>query len=322
MIYPWQRSQWQAVQHLWQAQQLPHALLLQGVADIGKRAFAQHFAQALLCHHVDSDYQACGVCKSCRLYQAGSHPDTQLIQRLDDKKEITIEQIRRLIAFLQLSQSISQRKVVVIHHAETLNINAANSLLKTLEEPAANTFILLDSAHPAKLLPTIRSRCQRLLFALPNRRESLAWLQAQSLHTDASVLLTIAGGKPLLAQRYNDENRLAQRTQLINDIGLVMTERKDWLHVAKQWEHHDRQEWLAWQLAWVNDLARLHYDPNATIAEDVSKQLYRLYELSDPNKLYELYDSLISRAKIATHTINPLVFMEDVLICWKRVMYE
>lgn len=321
MIYPWQQPQWQAIQRLWQAQQLPHALLLQGAADIGKQTFAQHFARALLCHQVDSDYQACGVCKSCRLYQAGSHPDTQLIQRLDDKKEITIEQIRRLIAFLQLSQSISQRKVVVIHQAETMNINAANSLLKTLEEPAANTIILLVSAYPTKLLPTIRSRCQRLLFALPDRRESLTWLQAQTLHTDAAVLLNIAGGKPLLALRYNDESRLAQRTQLINDIGSVMTERKDWLQVAKQWEQHDRQEWLAWQLAWVNDLARLHYDPDATIAEDVSKQLYRLRDLSNPNKLYDLYDSLISRAKIATHTINPLVFMEDVLICWKRVMY-
>lgn len=321
MIYPWQQPQWQAIQRLWQAQQLPHALLLQGVADIGKKAFAQHFAQALLCHHVDSHYQACGVCKSCRLYLAESHPDAQLIQRLDDKKEITIEQIRRLIAFLQLSQSISQRKVVVIQQAEAMNINAANSLLKTLEEPAENTIILLESAYPAKLLPTIRSRCQRLHFALPNSSHSLAWLQEQTLHTDAAVLLNIAGGKPLLALSYNDETRLAQRRQLINDIGSVMTERKHWLQVAKQWEQHDRQEWLAWQLAWVNDLARLHYDPEATIAKDVSRQLYRLREISNPDKLYDLYDALISRAKIATHTINPLVFIEDVLICWKRVMY-
>jgi len=321
MIYPWQHLQWQSIQRSLAAQQLPHALLLQGVADIGKKAFAKHLAQSLLCHQPDDDDHACGECKSCRLYLAGSHPDTQLIQRFDDKKEINIEQIRRLITFLQLSQSISQRKVVVIQQAELMNINAANSLLKTLEEPADNTIILLESAYPAKLLPTIRSRCQRLHFALPSAESSLAWLREQTLQTSADVLLNIAGGKPLLALNYNDAERLMQRTQLINDIGSVMAGRKHWLIAAKQWEQHDLQEWLAWQLAWVNDLARLQHDPQAVIAQDVSKQLYRLLEMIHPVKLYDLYSWLISRAKIATHTVNPLVFIEDVLICWKRVMY-
>lgn len=318
MIYPWQQAQWQHIQQLISKNCLPHAMLLTGLPDIGKKAFAHVLAQSLLCLN-PVEQQACGHCKACRLFASSSHPDLKMVTLKEGKKDITIEQIRELMDFLHLSQSISPKRVVVIEHAERMNVNAANSLLKSLEEPATNTAMILLTSNPKHLLATIRSRCQLLTFPLPDPLLSRQWLMQQSLANEVDTLLAVASGRPLLALQYDDEKRLSQRVQLINDIGRLLTGQKSWVEIAKHWQSHSMTELLAWQLNWVQDLIAMQQDVEHLRSIDVKAQLMRINELLDQNALFSLYDELIGRIKISTHSINKQLFLEDTLLCWQRV---
>lgn len=318
MIYPWQHQQWQHIQKLLQQDHLPHALLLSGLEFVGKKDFSVELAQSLLCLTPKDDKHACGECKACRLFKAGSHPDFHHTFLHEDKKDISIAQIRSLIEFTNLSHSISRLKVVVIQTADRMNINASNSVLKTLEEPATDTIIILESSRAGELLPTIRSRCQIIHFSLPPANLAKEWLLQQQTKTEAETLLAIAGGKPLLAIEYDDDQHLEQRQKFINDIGLFLTKKRNWIDVAKEWENVPLQELLAWQLAWVQDLIVMQHDDDRVRAVDVKKQLLRMNQLLNVDNLFFLYKELIGRIKISTHPVNKLLFIEDMLLCWER----
>lgn len=200
------------------ARQRGHALLLHGAEGIGTLEFGFALAQALLCE-AGNGQGACGRCGSCRLVQAHAHPDLMVLmpQSLrwplgwllaDDKpdeegkkkpsKQVRIDEVRATIDWVGKTSSRGRGKVVLLHPAEALNLQSANALLKTLEEPPTGTRLLLGVADPARLLPTIRSRCQRVPLPAPTEAEALAWLQGQGV-ADPALLLAAAGGRPLLA---------------------------------------------------------------------------------------------------------------------------
>ena len=144
---------------------------------IGKEALALAFAQALLCETPRADGLACGECPSCRYAIAGQHPDLMRVTQVsfdDDgdpvwKETIGIDRIRDVTAFTQLTTHRQRAKVVVIAPAERMNANAANALLKTLEEPPPATYLMLVAAAPGRLPATIVSRCRKLPVAVPGR---------------------------------------------------------------------------------------------------------------------------------------------------------
>ena len=195
-----------------------HALLLAGPAGAGHLELAGLLAQAHLC---ESPAQApCGRCGSCHLVRQRAHPDLLAVVpeavrlRLgwvgDDEaapksdakpsRDIRIEQVRNAIDWSHQTSGRGRGKVLLFHPADALNGPSANALLKTLEEPPAGLRLLLTSTDPERLLPTIRSRCQRVRLALPADDVSLGWLAAQQLSADdARALLAAAGGSPLEA---------------------------------------------------------------------------------------------------------------------------
>jgi len=200
---------------------LPHALLVYGPRGIGKLALAERISQTLLCE--SSGRRPCGSCDGCRWFLGGNHPDFRRVEpeaiaklpptdpeENEVKKskqpsiQIKIEQVRELANFLYVRSHRGAMRVALVHPAEDMNENASNALLKGLEEPPAGAMFILVSHRPARLLPTIRSRCVALPVPVPPREAALEWLSGQGIK-DAERWLAYAGGAPLRALDYAAE---------------------------------------------------------------------------------------------------------------------
>ena len=222
--------------------QRAHALLLHGPGGVGQFELALALAQLWLCEDdtaVEREGRPCGRCAGCRALHARRHPDLHLLlpaalrsslgwddaddggdaegkaeggakSKAKPSREIRVDEVRQAIAWAQQTSSRGRGKVLLIHPASAMNAVAANALLKTLEEPPGRLRLLLGCADPEALLPTIRSRCQRIALAPPPRDVALAWLAERGV-ADAAVLLDAAGGRPQEALALQQEGFDAAR---------------------------------------------------------------------------------------------------------------
>jgi DNA polymerase-3 subunit delta' len=194
-----------------------HALLVHGAIGVGALPFALTLAQAWLCEG-DSAQRPCGRCGSCRLLRSHLHPDLTVLlpetlrrelswPLADDRpdsdegkrkpsRQIRIEEVRGLIDAATRTSARGRGKVAVVHPADVLNLQSASALLKTLEEPAPGTRLVLTTADPALLLPTVSSRCQHLRLHEPETALALAWLGERGV-AQPQVLLAACSGRPL-----------------------------------------------------------------------------------------------------------------------------
>ena len=188
----------------WQGGRLHHAWLLAGPQGMGKGAFAARVARFLVTHGRGGDGQATalddpGDGAAGRLVDAGNHPEIlHLARQAKDKskdlaRNITIEQVRQMIRRLYLSLSLGDWRVIIVDAVDDLETDAANALLKTLEEPPAKTLFLLVSHSPGRLLPTIRSRCRTLRFQPVDHDVMTAWLHGLRPMLDMSEVRAIIG---------------------------------------------------------------------------------------------------------------------------------
>jgi DNA polymerase-3 subunit delta' len=142
-------------------ERLPHALLFTGPEGIGKFLAASELAARILCA---ADQPPCGTCNACVQVAAETHPDLFIVRRAEGKKEIGVDLARSLKRFASLRPAHARRKIALIDDADRLSVAAQNALLKTLEEPPGAALIVLVTASPGALLPTVRSRLQRIRF--------------------------------------------------------------------------------------------------------------------------------------------------------------
>ncbi len=183
---------------------LAHALLFTGPAGIGKVLAARVFAAQVFC--TSSGPVPCGECHGCRQVAAGTHPDLVIVAPIAGKKEIGVDVVRRLKHTIQLHAVSGRRKVAIIDEADRLSIAAQNALLKTLEEPPPGSVIILVTASPGALLPTVRSRCQRIVFR-PLDQDAVAAVLQDSGGLDveqARALAAHADGSPGRALRLRE----------------------------------------------------------------------------------------------------------------------
>ena len=251
---PWHDEHWQRLQARRARGAMPHALLLTGPAGLGKRDFMLRLVRGLLCSQ-PNDGDACGVCRSCQLLAAGTHPDYVSLSfglRKDgvQRSEIVVDQVRELSARLSMSSQFGGWQIVSIDPADAMNTAASNALLKTLEEPSAQTMLLLVADAPWRLPQTIRSRCQRIEFQLPSRDMSLAWLQEQGVK-DAAAALDAANGNPGLAQQWSTEGALARRQEVRKDLAALAGGRGETMEVVRRWLDNEPEQrlWFAAQAA-------------------------------------------------------------------------
>jgi len=239
---PWQRRAYEAASERMDAGRLAHGLLFCGPAHLGKRAVSEALARRMLCTRRDMHGDACGACRGCELFAAGTHPDYRFVSFIPNKEgtrlrtELVIEQIREVSERLALTPQYGGAQIVVLDPADAINHAACNALLKTLEEPQPGRYLWLVSAHPARLPATIRSRCQRLEFRIPAHDEALAWLQQQGHATKATdEALQAARGHPGLALAWLTDGRIALRREVAGDLSQLASGRGAAVQTAQRW---------------------------------------------------------------------------------------
>lgn len=311
---PWHEPVWRQLQARLAAGRLPHALLLVGPQGLGKFSFAQRLAAALLCTARDIDGDACGRCRACLLFQAGSHPDYCVIQPVEEGKAIRVDQIRELSNFLGLTAHAGGYQIALLAPADRLNLNAANSLLKTLEEPAGASVLILVTANPARLPATVRSRCQWVRFDRPPFEVALAWLGSRvSNGVDARVVLEVAGGAPLAALAIADPHCWNRRRQLLESYKRVLTGREDLVRAAGTWVQGDLGESLRWLVSWHLDLIRLKmvFEPPTLANPDLRSILREWAGWQSGCVLFARLDAAIRLSMLcATTQANPQLLLE------------
>ena len=331
MLHPWQQSQWQQIDQLITSDRLPHALFLQGNQGLGKADFAVSLANALLCKQPTADHQACGSCQACQLLAANTHPDLYYLkpvaaENTKSKKpalNIRIDDIRALCNKLNQTSQYGGYRVAILEQADQLTISAANSLLKTLEEPGKDVLIILTSARSHRLPVTIRSRCQLLRFTVPDEAQSLQWLKDKQQGTAATEnqlrqALNYAFGSPLAALDHLQET---EQQQVLAEAMTAGISGKSSLQYAAKLAKYTKIQMLEAMLSWASDLTRLiSCGPDAVIInEQYRAKLQTLAKKVNQRRLFRFYDQLNFNVLHSSIAVNEQLLWENLLLSWDNL---
>ncbi|HKB60801.1 MAG TPA: DNA polymerase III subunit delta' [Gallionellaceae bacterium] len=332
--YPWQHESWQRWNGL--RIRLPHAILLKGPQGTGKLDFALNMAQSLLCEQPAADGLACGECPSCRWFLQETHPDFRLLQpqalaESDDgeareggkkrpSRQITVDQVRALGDFANLSAHQGGHRVVLIHPAEAMNTAAANALLKTLEEPTSRMILILVSHKPQQLLPTIRSRCVALALPMPSPDTSRAWLEQAGV-ADPAVVLARAGFAPLAAVRMAEAGGEPEEyARLLQDIR--QPARLDALALAEQLQKSEPAQVIHWLQQWCYDLASAKLAGTVRYHPAQAKAVEELAGRIPVLALARYQKELAAARREALHPLNPRLLFESLFLSYQQMALE
>lgn len=214
-LYPWLHPVWLSWQTGLSTHKISAATLIQTPDGLGSESLVEQMARTLMCS--TSTDEACGFCHSCSLMQSGNHPDFHVVKPEKVGKSITVEQIRHINRIAQESSQLSGYRLIVIEPAEAMNESAANALLKTLEEPAADCVFVLVTGRIKHLLPTIVSRCQRLVIPEPSTSVVVEWLKDQGISAPAYAL-HLCADSPLNTRAFMREGGIEKYRELENQL--------------------------------------------------------------------------------------------------------
>lgn len=335
LIHPWNQEVWQNL--TLEPERSNHALLIHGDKGLGKQDIA-----IALAHFVLTDNHK----QSATLFDAGSHPDVHVImpEALSEqikstdgshhrliadyaaryiephsgklRKTITIDQVRKLSSALVTHPHISKYRVILIFAANTMNRNAANALLKSLEEPPANTLFLIVSDEVSVLPKTIRSRCSLVSLKAPDRDSAIAWLNLQSVipEDECDTYLSIANNHPLRAIELFKSGYLVSLKSVLTDVNHLWMRRIDITSAAKKWQTLGASISLDILYKLATDLLRCQLSENP---RDIFFPVQRTWVSSSSKKvsreqLIRLIDELnYSRTMLAT-TVDELLVLETI----------
>jgi len=308
------QSQKEILRRALASDRLAHAYLFEGPEGIGKRLMALGVARAVFC----SRGTGCGDCVACRKVDHHNHPDLHLLEV--EGTSIKIDQVRELQRSLSLRPLEAKKKICLINGAEYLNPAAGNALLKTLEEPPGDALIILLSAHPDRLLSTIRSRCQRLPFRRLQRDVLQQVLQQQLGIGDAEshVLSALAEGSFKKAFGKDRRLYLEQRRELLRELtaltgGSILPRFEFAEKLAGQKEQ--LQEILGiFQTFYRDLLLHKHGRPeNEWVNLDLREKIERVARLETEESLLFKLDALAATRLQLEHNVNRQLAMEVLL---------
>jgi len=255
MPLPWHAAIVRQVESAWTRDRLPHALLLHGHAGLGKRRLAEWIARGLLCEQSRDHLEACGRCTGCRLAAASSHPDLSITTPEEGKQQLSVDQVRAVSEWLAMTSHQQGWKIAIIDPAQLMTVAAANSLLKTLEEPPARSLLILVASSLQGLPATLRSRCQRLGIPRPATASALQWIGQATPHPVSAQLLEFTGGAPLKALDIHEAFATLDE-EMRSSLADLLAGRADVTRVAQFWAKEAFTDRLAWLDLWLMSLAR------------------------------------------------------------------
>lgn len=336
-ILPWHESALTTL--IQRGDKLPHALLIHGKSGIGKVEFAMALAQSLLCESPTASGIACGECSACGWFQQSNHPDFRMLlpeamadeEGADDatepeakaeakdkkkSKEIKIDQIRAIGDFMTLSTHRNGFRVLLIQPAEALNPAAANALLKTLEEPAARTLILMVTDKLGRLLATIRSRCQRVLVPSPDIAMATTWLTSQNIENADDALAEASGG-PLDAVAYADRDYQALQRAF---VAALSEPKMDYVEAAQHFEKADLTTLITWLQTYVNDIISERMLGGVSHHPRQVKAIKRIAAHIDLARVFRFESELRKTRRLINHPLNARLLLEQLLIGYRQAI--
>lgn len=295
--FPWLAATWHKLAEALTLDRLPHALLITGPGGIGETDLAFALAELVLCAAKQGP-QACGRCKSCGLLAANSHPDLVIITPEEQATAIKVDAVRAVSEFVANTPQQGTYKVVLVEPAEAMNLNAANALLKNLEEPTGRTLFILVSHRPMLLLPTIRSRCSLWSLPMPEAAEAEAWLTRNQVDA-ACAKLARAGGSPLRALAWDAEGVFAQADKAVEVLAQFLLGRLGLAAAVKALS--------GYQLLWLLDQWLLWLQSSTVKASRV---------VPSDAAFFTFYDRLLQRKQQLLRGNNPntQLLLEELLI--------
>jgi DNA polymerase III subunit delta' len=291
---------------------LAHGLLFAGAPGSGQAELGAWMAARLLC--LDRARRPCGACVDCRLYLAGNHPDVSWVTVAEDKKAIAIEQVRELSEALSLKSYRGGAKIALIVPAEAMNAHSFNALLKTLEEPAGDTYVALATSRLDRIPRTIASRCARFAVPVPAAADATEWLSAGEARKDWATLLELAGGAPFLAEAYAREDLGDLGDEMRELIDAAVRGRLDLPAMAKACAERAPAARLAWLEMWLTRSLK-----EAALASDLvnNNRLPWLQPPGTETKIragYRLLDELRDARRQLGGPLNTQLLFEGLLV--------
>ncbi|MFZ7128723.1 MAG: DNA polymerase III subunit delta' [Desulfobacterales bacterium] len=300
---------------------LPHALLFSGIDGIGKFTTARLFATAVLCERreagMEAAFDSCERCRSCRLAATGNHPDLQIIE---PEGSITrIGRIRELLSIFALKSHAGGYRVAILRDAPAMNPEAANALLKILEEPPERSLLILTADRVSDLLPTIVSRCQSVRFR-PLDRETLERLLSELAGVDrreAEVLAFLGRGSSSAALTLHAEGWIRRREWLMDRFeNLAESSVAERLALAELLSRDRRQLAITLEMAagWFRDLAVAQAAPESVENKDQADRIGRWSARLDPDRIQAVLELILKASRSLTGNLNTRLTVEVLLM--------
>jgi DNA polymerase-3 subunit delta' len=320
----WLEAPYQALRQARAQQRFPHALLIHDLPGGGGDELALQAARVALCREPDAP---CGRCRNCLRVDQRQHPDLYWISPIDDARNIAIDQIRQLSEQLAMTSHEGGGSVAILHPADAMLPQAANALLKTLEEPRSGVTIILHTASPARLLPTLLSRCMRLKVRVPAHAEIIEWLRREQGEGDWESVLAVLGDAPLLAATVDARALSELRRDTHRTLEAVRAGAAEPGEVAARWARQPDyglrlacvENWITVQIGQELMGAPRSMAQSASKANSETVEVHRERHLPAPGAalkiapLIRLHDSVRELALLAATPLNKSLGVEQLL---------
>jgi DNA polymerase III subunit delta' len=310
---PWLEEPQQRMRAAFAAGRVPHSVLLLSVPGLGAERFANWITALALCESAAE--RPCGVCASCKLLLSDSHPDSHIVRLEEDAQQIKVDQVRELIEALAFKSYRGGYKVGVIESAEALNANGANAFLKTLEEPSANTMLIMIARPNHRLPATIASRCMRVSLRPPSAEIAVEWLRSKSTAShDWRAALSLAGGAPGLALELDAEGLAALDADMRQSVAELADGSVDITLLADRWARSNPGVRITWLENWITQ--RVHAALGKGASHQTAEPVRLPAALLKPKirALFELLDAARDVRRLASTGMNQQLALEALLV--------